>query len=451
MRIVVIDDEKSQRGLLAGYLEKQGHEVRQAGSGPEALELLKHRGAEAAITDMRMPEMDGLTLLGQIKSQHPETEIIVVTAFATVENAVTAMKQGAADYLLKPVNLDQLKMILHKIEESQRLIAENRYLKRKLEAVEAFPELIGQSPAFKKVMGEIAMVCESDTTVLIRGESGTGKELAARAVHSGSKRKDGPFLAVNCAALPETLLESELFGYEKGAFTGAQKRRIGRFELANKGSLFLDEIGDLSLAMQVKLLRVLETHSFERLGGAENIKVDIRLITATNRNLDAKIKDGSFREDLFFRLNVIPIVLPPLRERKEDILLLVDHFIKKFTLKSDKNIEGITAEAKDMLLAYNWPGNIRELENIIERAVVLSRSEVIDKNSLIGLANIANPNDLGGDLNLERLEKKAIAEALRRSEGKLIEASNILGIHRNTLRLKIKHYGLDIPQINQGD
>ncbi len=443
MRILVIDDEQSQRNLLAGYLAKQGHEVRQAGSGPEALTLLKQRGVETAITDMRMPDMDGLTLLEQIKSQYPETQVVVITAFATVENAVTAMKRGAADYLLKPVNLEQLTLILKKIEDNLNLVAENRYLKRKLESVDSFPDMIGQSAAFKKTLADISQVCQSDTTVLIRGESGTGKELVARAIHSGSKRKDGPFLAVNCAALPETLLESELFGYERGAFTGAQKRRIGRFELANRGSLFLDEIGDLSLAMQVKLLRVLETRSFERLGGSENIKLDIRLITATNRNLEKKIADGSFREDLFFRLNVIPINLPPLRERKDDILLLVDHFIKKFAAKSDKNIKGITPEAKDILSNYNWPGNIRELENVIERAVVLTRNETIDKAGLGGLTNAASSAYVGGDLNLESIEKKAILEALRQSQGKLIEAAGLLGIHRNTLRLKIKHFGIE--------
>ncbi|NLI17014.1 MAG: sigma-54-dependent Fis family transcriptional regulator [candidate division Zixibacteria bacterium] len=443
MRILVIDDEQSQRNLLAGYLTKQGHEVRQAGSGPEALALLEQRGAETAITDMRMPDMDGLTLLEQIKSRYPDMQVVVITAFATVENAVTAMKQGAADYLLKPVNLEQLTLILKKIEDSLNLVAENRYLKRKLESVESFPDMIGQSAAFQKTLADISQVCQSDTTVLIRGESGTGKELVARAIHSGSKRANGPFLAVNCAALPETLLESELFGYERGAFTGAQKRRIGRFELADRGSLFLDEIGDLSPTMQVKLLRVLETRSFERLGGSESIKVDIRLITATNRNLEKKIADGSFREDLFFRLNVVPINLPPLRERKDDILLLVDHFIKKFAAKSDKHIKGLTPEAKDILINYNWPGNIRELENVIERAVVLTRSDTIDKACLSGLTNAPVAVSFGGDLNLENLEKKAILEALRQSDGKIIEAAGLLGIHRNTLRLKIKHFGIE--------
>jgi DNA-binding NtrC family response regulator len=446
MRLIVIDDEKSQRHLLAGFLEKHGHEVRQAESGPQALELLSKSGSEVALTDMRMPDMDGLTLLNEIKRNHPETEVVVITAFATVENAVDAMKAGAADYLLKPVNLEQLTIILKKIENNQRLITENRYLKRKLESIETFPELIGQSKAFQKVLADISVVSATDSTILIRGESGTGKELVARAIHISSPRKNGPFLAVNCAALPETLLESELFGYEKGAFTGAQKRRIGRFELANKGTLFLDEIGDLSLAMQVKLLRVLETRSFERLGGTELVKVEIRLVTATNRNLEDKIKNGSFRDDLFYRLNVVPIILPPLRERRDDILALVDHFIKKFAAKSGKKITGITPEAKDILLAYNWPGNIRELENAIERAVVLTRHEVLDRSDLLSYIAPTTTNLAGlENLNLAELEKSAITEALQKADGKLIETAQLLGIHRNTLRLKIKHYNINIP------
>jgi DNA-binding NtrC family response regulator len=445
MRIIVIDDEENQRDVLSGYLKKQGHSVRQAESGPIALNLLADTGAEVAITDMRMPEMDGLTLLKEIKKYYPETEIVVITAFATVESAVDAMKAGAADYLIKPINLEQLSLILKKIEDSQRLISENRYLKRKLETVEAFPELIGESEAFKRVLADIAMVAKSDSTVLIKGESGTGKELVARAIHESSGRKGGPFLAVNCAALPENLLESELFGYEKGAFTGANKRRLGRFELADKGTLFLDEIGDLSLAMQVKLLRVLETRAFERLGGNETIRVDIRLVTATNRNLEAKVKENKFREDLYYRLNVIPISLPPLRERKEDILILLDYFIKKFSANAGKDIEGITPEAKDILLSHTWPGNVRELENTIERAVVLSRSKVLSKDSLIGFA--LPKSEISEDtLKLSEIEKRTIIKALNQTQGKLAEAADILGIHRNTIRAKIKQYG-----INYGD
>ena len=441
MRIIVIDDEENQRNLLSGYLKKKGHAVRQAESGPNALNLLSDKGADVAITDMRMPEMDGLTLLNELKKFFPEMSVIIVTAFATVESAVTAMKAGAYDYLIKPINLDQLSMILEKIEDTKNLLNENQYLKRKLEQAEGFPELIGKSKQFHKILSDIKMVAGSDSTVLIRGESGTGKELVAKAIHDNSPRKSGPFMAVNCAALPETLLESELFGYEKGAFTGANKRRLGRFELADKGTLFLDEIGDLSPSMQVKLLRVLEAKTFERLGSSEPIKVDIRVITATNRDLEAKVQDGSFREDLFYRLNVIPLILPPLRERKDDILVLAEYFIRKFAAQSGKEIEGLTDDAWEMLQAHAWPGNVRELENTIERAVVMSRNPVIDKDSLVGFA-MPKAEIVADTLDLAELEKRAITEALKRTEGRLAEAAELLGIHRNTIRSKIKQYGI---------
>ncbi len=445
MRIMVIDDEKNQRELLGGYLKKQGHKIRLAESGPIALNLLSDRGAEVAITDMRMPDMDGLTLLKEIKKFFPDTQVIVITAFATVETAVEAMKAGASDYLIKPINLEQLKLVLEKLEKNQYLLAENSYLRRKLEVIEGFPDLIGESEVFKKVLADIAMIAKADSTVLIRGESGTGKELVARAIHDSSDRSKGPFLAVNCSALPENLLESELFGYEKGAFTGASKRRIGRFELADKGTLFIDEIGDLSPQMQVKLLRVLETHTFERLGGNQHINADIRVLTATNRDLEKSVESGEFREDLFYRLNVIPIHLPPLRERQGDILLLVEHFIDKFAAQSGKTIEGITPEAKDILLSHPWPGNVRELENTIERAVVLSRSSVLDKDNLIGFST-PNQEIVADTLNLGELEKRAIVKALQRTDGKMAEAADILGIHRNTIRAKIKQYQIRIKE-----
>lgn len=443
MKIIVIDDEENQRSLLSGYLKKKGHAVRQAESGPNALNLLSDKGADIAITDMRMPEMDGLTLLKELRKYFPEMTVIIVTAFATVENAVEAMKAGAYDYLIKPINLEQLSMILKKIEDNQLLVTENQYLKRKLEAVDDFPELIGKSKQFNKILSDIKMVAQSDSTILIRGESGTGKELVAKAIHDSSNRRSKPFLAVNCAALPETLLESELFGYEKGAFTGAAKRRLGRFELADKGTLFLDEIGDLSTTMQVKLLRVLETRSFERLGSSETIKVDIRVITATNRNLEAKVQEGSFREDLFYRLNVIPLYLAPLRDRRDDILVLADYFIKKYSLRAGKYIEGVTSEGKDLLLAHPWPGNVRELENTIERAVVMSRSPIIDKDSLVGFS-VPKAEIVADTLNLAELERRAITEALKRTEGRLADAALLLGIHRNTIRMKIKQYGINI-------
>lgn len=446
MRIIVIDDEETQRHLLAGFLQKQGHEVRQAGSGKEALSLIAEEGAELAITDMRMPEMDGLALLNEIKQNHPDTAVIVITAYASVESAVKAMQSGAADYLIKPINLEQLSIVIEKIEKIQRLASENLYLKQRLETIESFPDMLGQSEAFRKIMADIYLVAQSDSTVLIRGETGTGKELAARAIHAGSSRKDGPFLAVNCAALPETLLESELFGYERGAFTGAVRRRIGRFELASGGTLFLDEIGDLPMPIQVKLLRVLESKTFERLGGGESIKVDIRLIAATNRNLEERISTGLFREDLFYRLNVVPLFLPPLRQRKDDILLLAEHFIKQFSARSGRVIRGLTPAAKDLLMRYAWPGNIRELENTIERAVVLCRGDVIDKESLAGISPEKSQENAGTEtLNLAELEKEAIIRAIKKAEGKLAEAAGLLGIHRNTLRLKIREYKIKIP------
>jgi len=446
MRIIVIDDEETQRQLLAGFLQKQKHDVRQAGSGKEALSLIAEEGAELAITDMRMPEMDGLALLNEIRQNYPDTAVIVITAYASVESAVKAMQSGAADYLIKPINLEQLSLAIEKIAKVQRLISENLYLRRRLETIESLPDMLGRSEAFRKVMADIYLVAQSDSTVLIRGETGTGKELAARAIHAGSIRKDGPFLAVNCSALPETLLESELFGYEKGAFTGAIRRRIGRFELAAGGTLFLDEIGDLPMPIQVKLLRVLESKTFERLGGNESIRVDIRLIAATNRNLEERISTGMFREDLFYRLNVVPLFLPPLRQRKDDILLLAEHFIKQYSARSGRVIRGLTPAAKDLLMRYHWPGNIRELENTIERAVVLCRGDVIDKDSLGGITpEKPQENADSQPLNLAELEKEAIIRAIKKAEGKFAEAAELLGIHRNTLRLKIRQYKIKIP------
>jgi len=441
LRILIIDDEPSQRELLAGHLERQGHKISTASNGEDGIGVLHADGAEAALVDMRMPKMDGLAFIRKSLETNPDLSIVVMTAYGTVESAVEAMKAGAFDYLLKPVDLEQVGVILGKIESNHRLLAENRYLKRKLEQVEDFKEIIGESQGIKRVLADVSRVARSDATILIRGESGTGKELVARAIHFASSRSSGPFLAVNCASLPETLLESELFGHERGAFTGATARHLGRFELADHGTIFLDEIGDISPAIQVKLLRVLETTTFQRLGGERDIKVDIRILTATNRNLEARVKDGAFREDLFYRLNVIPIIIPPLRERREDILPLTEYFISKFNKKNNKTIEGITPRAKDLLLRHDWPGNVRELENLIERAIVLAQSNIIDIENIDPFISdrAGKPAQLDS-LNLEQLERAAILEALKRTEGSLIEASELLGIHRNTLRLKIHKY-----------
>jgi DNA-binding NtrC family response regulator len=445
MRILVIDDEPSQRELLSGHLERQGHKVIKASDGEEGLRFLHEHGSEAALVDMRMPRMDGLSFIRKSLETNPDLAIVVMTAYGTVESAVEAMKAGAFDYLLKPVDLDHVDIILSKIESNQRLITENRYLKRKLEQTDDFKEIIGRSNAIRKVLADVSRIARSEATVLIRGESGTGKELVARAVHAASPRSSGPFLAVNCTSLPETLLESELFGHEKGAFTGATSRHLGRFELADKGTLFLDEIGDISQTIQSKLLRVLETKTFQRLGGEKDIIADVRILTATNRNLESKVKDGSFREDLFYRLNVIPIFIPPLRERIEDILPLIEFFISKYNRKNNKQIKGITPAAKDLLMRHNWPGNVRELENLIERAIVLSTSDVIDIFDIDPfIQDHSDTISSSQNLNLEELEKLAIKEALKRTSGSIMETSELLGIHRNTLRLKIQKYKIQI-------
>ncbi len=446
MRLLVIDDESHQRELLAEHLRKNGHQVATAGDGQEGLENLTGEGAEAALVDMRMPRMDGLTFIKKSLEIYPDLAIVVMTAYGTVESAVEAMKAGAFDYLLKPIDLEHLSIIISKIQENHRLIAENRYLRRKLEEVDQPAGIIGESQVIKKLLAEVSRIAQSDATALIRGESGTGKELIARAVHYASARSNGPFLAINCTSLPETLLESELFGHERGAFTGATSRHLGRFELADKGTIFLDEIGDISLVIQAKLLRVLESRTFQRLGSSKDISADIRILSATNRDLEKAIDEGKFREDLYYRLNVIPIFIPPLRERREDILPLTEYFIKKYNEKNNKHISGITPLAKDLLLSHAWPGNVRELENLIERAIVLSVGDVIDLSDVdpfIGRRE-AGGGPVGDDLNLENLEKAAIKEALKKTGGSLKDAAELLGIHRNTIRLKIGKYNIKI-------
>ena len=341
-RILVVDDEETQREMLGGFLKKEGYSVSLADSGEEALKFCQDKFFEVALIDLKMPGMDGIGLLSKLKEINPEIQVIVMTAYASIETAVEAMKQGAFNYVNKPVDLEELRINIKKALENQKILTENRYLKEQLNEKYKDLNLIGESKAIKEVLSTVARVAKSDSTVLIRGESGTGKELVARAIHALSDRANQRFISLSCAAIPETLLESELFGYEKGAFTGATRRKEGRFELADSGTLFLDEIGDLSLETQVKLLRVIETQEFERLGGEETIKVDVRIISATNQDLEKKIKEKSFREDLYYRLNVISIFIPPLRERKEDIIPLVDHFIEKSNQKTGKNIQGLT-------------------------------------------------------------------------------------------------------------
>jgi len=438
-RILVVDDEENQRDMLAGSLKKQGYAVEAAESGKVALELAGQKHFELALVDLMMPEMDGIELLEKLKQQDPEIQVIMVTAHATVETAVEAMKKGAYHYVEKPVNLAGLKLEIKKALNNQRILTENRYLKEELEQQYRDLKIIGESKAISEVLSTVARVAPTDSTVLVRGESGTGKELVARAIHALSQRKDEKFIPVSCAALPETLLESELFGYERGAFTGAVKKREGRFELADRGTLFLDEIGDIPLETQVKLLRVIESQRFERLGGKDTLNVDVRIISATNQDLEKKIKEKSFREDLYYRLNVISVSIPALRERKEDIIALVEYFIKKSNQKCGKEVKGITQRAKEILLSYDWPGNVRELENIIERGVVLSRGEALDEEDLSSLS-FGRRKGMPSDLSLKEMEKSHILNVLEKTDWNLGKAAEMLGIHRNTLRLKMKEY-----------
>jgi len=449
LRVLIVDDEKSQRELLGGALRKQGYTVVEAGSADEAVAAADKRFFEIALLDIKMPGRSGLELLAELKAVNPDLQAIMVSAHGTFETGLEAMKKGAFDFLKKPIDLPQLLSVLGRAGERHWLLAENRYLREKLEAPFLDESPVILSPAMKEVFSVVARAADSDATVLVRGESGTGKELVARALHRASRRADKSFIAVNCAALPETLLEAELFGAEKGAYTGAVARRIGRFELASGGTLLLDEIGDVPATVQAKLLRVLEQKSFERLGGTETIKSDCRLVAATNQNLEEMVKQGKFREDLYYRLNVIQIVIPPLRERPDDILPLIDSCIKRFNRGRRNPVAGITATAKDALLSYRWPGNVRELINAVERACVLARGDVLDVQDFpLSSANKTGEGTPGTSVDLPTLplaevEKRHILRALQYHDWALAQTAESLGIHRNTLRLKMKEYGIE--------
>lgn len=440
MHILVCDDEESQRELLAGFLRNCGYTVMTAGNGKEAIEKNRTTSFDLAILDLKMPEIDGIETMKQMKEIDPQTYFIILTGFGTVESAVQAIKIGAFDYLTKPIDLKKLEFLINHIYEDEITRQEIATLKEQVNEKFNFEQFVAQSPKMKEIVALIPRVSQSDASVLILGESGTGKEMVARLIHEASPRKNFRFVPISCAALPETLIESELFGYERGAFSGAEKRKIGKFELADKGTLFLDEIGDLPLTVQVKLLRVLQEFTFERLGGNIPIKVDVRLICATNQDLKKKITEGTFREDLYYRLNVVNITLPPLRERKEDIKPLVELFIKKFAAKGRKQVKGITKEALNILLRYDWPGNIRELENVIERALVLCRGDWIDIKDVPLQSAPVSKNLKNGDLR--ELERNHIKEVLEKNNWNLGASASQLGIHRNTLRRKIKEYNL---------
>jgi two-component system NtrC family response regulator len=444
-RILVVDDEPLQVELVAGFLRKQGYEVLQASDGETALETFRAEPVDLVLTDQKMPGLSGLEVVRAARAINPEVAVIVLTAYGTIEHAVTAIKAGASDYLTKPVNLDEL---LHRVGQAldrRRLLRENRELREALGERQRLEGIVGESGRMQEVLSLVRRVAPSDATVLVRGESGTGKELVARAIHAASGRAGGPFVAVNCAALPETLLESELFGHEKGAFTGAQAARQGRFEAAQGGTIFLDEIGDLPPHVQVKLLRVLQERRIERLGANRSVAVDVRLVAATHRDLEAMVREGTFRDDLYYRINVVTITLPPLRDRREDIPLLLERFLERFARANARTIRGLTREARDTLLRYDYPGNVRELENIVERAVVLARDDVI------GLADLPlgvkeTEKDLAGARTLpaavEGLERQMIREALVEAGGVQTRAAELLGISERVLRYKLRKYGL---------
>ena len=444
-RILVADDEPAQRELVGGFLRKHGFEVTQAADGRQALARFKQEPFDLVLTDQKMPDLSGLELLEGVRAITPEAAVLIMTAYGTIETAVSAIKAGAADYLTKPVNLDELLHRIHQVQERQRLLTENRELRDALVGRHRVEGIIGESGQMQEVLSLVRRVAPSDATVLIRGESGTGKELIAKAIHYASPRASGLLVKVNCAALPETLIESELFGHEKGAFTGAVSARKGRFELADGGSLFLDEIGDLPAPVQVKLLRVLQERELERVGSSRPIAVNVRLLAATHRNLEALVREGRFRDDLYYRINVVTLAVPPLRERREDIPLLLDHFLVKFARANGKTIRGLTREARDTLLRYDYPGNVRELENLMERAVVLTRDEVIGLADLPLSVRETEPESgeaTGLPAAVEGLERRMIRDALAYADGVQTRAAEALGISERVLRYKLRKYGL---------
>ena len=451
-KIMVIDDEPLMRITVRDALMAEGYKVVTAETGEKGLEILGEERVDILLTDLKLPDKDGIQILREVKALNQETEVILMTAYGTIDSAVMAMKEGACDYLTKPFSLDELLLLVKRLFRMKELEEENLSLRKRVEERYGLEGLVGKSGPMLRIYELIETVARTDATVLIQGESGTGKELAANAIHLQSSRKNAPFIKVNCAALPETLLETELFGHEKGAFTGAFRQRKGRFESAHRGTLFLDEIGDLPLSVQVKLLRVLQERQFERVGGNETISVDVRLICATLKDLKEGIQNGVFREDLYYRLNVVPLVLPPLRERQEDILLLTDHFIEKISRKMGKEITAISEEAKTLLMKYTFPGNIRELENMLERAVALIRGTVIQAQDLPDeICGRSNPvtmicEKIRGSKPLSQavslFEKEYIQSVLEKTKGKKGQAAEVLGISRKSLWEKIK--GLEI-------
>jgi len=453
--ILVVDDEKNYLLVLSAVLEEEGYEVLTTVSGLEALEIQKSSDLDLVLTDMKMPGMDGIELLDQIKAMDPELPVVMMTAHGTVDKAVEAMQKGAYSYILKPFDNERLILYVKKAISIYQVVKENRRLRSAVESQYRFGKIIGKSKPMRDVFETIQKVAPSNATILVEGESGTGKELVAKAIHFNSPRRDNAFVAVNCSALAESLLESELFGHEKGAFTGAVSSKKGRFELAHGGTLFLDEIGELSLNLQVKLLRVLQEKTFERVGGVRSVAVDIRVIAATNKNLKEEMMAGRFREDLYYRLDVVHIVIPPMRERREDIRLLVNHFIEKYSSerKSAPPVRGVAQDVDRLFYEYSWPGNVRELENVIERVMILCPHETITSDDLPKgfKSNLDNALHLDGIPagarlyeTLEMVEKTMIQRALKMADNVQAHAAEILGIGKSGLNQKIKRYNLEV-------
>jgi two-component system, NtrC family, response regulator AtoC len=453
-KILVVDDDTVARDLLADALKKEGYDVEAFSSGEEAIERGRHERIDLVLTDMRMGTVDGLTVLREFKRFSPDTAIVLLTSFGSLEGAIEAIKQGAYDYLAKPFKKEEIKLVVQRSLDHCLLVRENARYRDELKGREDWSPLVGSSPAMLEVYKLVARVSEGRSTVLLQGESGTGKELIARAIHANSPRRDKQFIPVNCGALPDTLLESEMFGYEKGAFTGAVGIKAGLFEAANGGTLFLDEIGDLGPALQVKLLRVMQDHEVRRVGGTASLKVDVRIIAATNRDLEQFVKEGKFRDDLYYRLNVVRITLPTLAERREDIPMLAHHFLQKCAPGSARAVRGFLPDTMALLKQYRWPGNVRELENAIERAVSLSHGPLLTPDDLP--AALRQPVSQAGDkteatdqhdevcLTLEEVEKRHLIRVLKETKGNKVKAAKILGIDRRTLYRMAERFGLEL-------
>jgi DNA-binding NtrC family response regulator len=449
--VLIVDDEVGARESLRMIL-KTDYAVLLAKDGEEAILQIREHSPDVILLDIILPDLDGLKLLEKIKQKETDAIVIMITATKTVKTAVEAMKLGAYDYVTKPFDVDELRLIISRALSTQALEKEVRYLRKEIDKSFVFENIIGKSKAMKEIFGMVRQIADSKSTVLVMGESGTGKELISRAIHYNSNRKNYPFVTINCAAIPETLIESELFGHERGAFTNAIEKKLGRFEMAHQGTLFLDEIGELSLATQAKILRFLEEKEFIRVGGSKTIKVDVRLITATNRDLNQLLKKAAFREDLYYRINVVPIIIPPLRERKEDIPPLLDHFIKKYNEEGHKKVKGVSKEALELIMNYEWPGNVRELENSIERVIALTSNEYIQPDELpIPLTNISKINGiresiLSGKVSFleaeEEFEKGIILDALKKTNYIQSHAAEMLGISRRILKYKMDKLGI---------